>query len=201
MGEKYQLNFLNNSSRGGYAAIFQKLPDTYAGNWIPLAWFTKACNPSTEINFTWSLDYSFVWGETGALKPGIIFKASQTVEADLNMGNQITLDYNEYGYLFSEPASFSQAQGKLVINTTGRVPNNKATLGVGMSGNGSFVIQATPNYAFEYIPHPTYYIVFGDYVQGQVMDSTHFTKAKKIVFDNNEYTKSVTLNSDNTWTV
>ena len=40
------------------------------------------------------MDYNFVWSETGPLKPGAIFAASQSPSANLADENKITLTHH-----------------------------------------------------------------------------------------------------------
>jgi hypothetical protein len=71
---------------------------------MALAWLTAPAWPGTTVSFTWSLDYSFVWSNTGALQPGDTFTAQETVPADpdnLN-ANQILFDYGDGSFHFRQ---------------------------------------------------------------------------------------------------
>ncbi len=86
----YSLTCVNDSQLSGSFAVFQKpLPSTMPGNVFSLAWFARPAAPGSRVTFTWGLDYCFTWSETGILKPGVKFAASQVVAADTNGLNQI----------------------------------------------------------------------------------------------------------------
>ncbi|MCY1669179.1 hypothetical protein [Rhizobium sp. SL86] len=48
-------------------------------------------------------------------------------------------------------------------------PNNTA-VGIGMAGSGTFVTEAQPNMTAPFIPYPTYWMIFGNFETGEVMD-------------------------------
>ena len=180
---------------------------------MSLAWFAQKCNPGTKCNFNWTIDYFFVWGETGVLVPGINFSASQTVAAGLTSNNQITFDYNG-AFLFEGQGTFTPS-GSLYINETTNIPMNTASVGFGMSGAGTFVVQAQPNINVIFTPNPKYYMVFGIFNQGDVLDTQQMFRSTpggareiqqiscivEVDFPANVYTLYVTFNANNTWTV
>lgn len=199
-GQPYTVVFVNNSPSAGNFCLYQKDPNMNVPNVMSLAWFTKYTYPTTKASFTWSIDYSFVWSETGQLVPGVLFLASQTVPAGLTSNNTITLDYNQ-AYVFKNQQTGTPS-GSLVINDSATVPVNKASVGIGMSGAGTFVVQAQPNTTQTFTPHPQYWATFGNYQQGQVLDVQNMvSQSVQINFPPNSYTVLVTLNPDNTWTV
>lgn len=201
MGQQYQINFINNSVNSGDVCVFQQVPNAYANDWVSLAWFSKKSNPNVHINFTWTIDYSFQWAQTGQLNNGVVFKANQSIPADLNSQNQVSFDQNNYGYLFNNQATGGQS-GDLTILTTANIPNYDASVGIAMSGNSSFAKQATPNSTFIFEPHPCYYIAFGTFETGAVLDtSVQYGISKKIVFPTGVYSLTATLNADNSWTI
>jgi hypothetical protein len=201
MGQKYQVTFINNSVNGGDVCVFQQVPDVYAKEWVSLAWFTKTANPNVNINFSWTIDYSFQWAQTGVLNQGVIFDASQNFPADLTQNNQITFDSNDYGYLFSNQVTGGQS-GDLTIITSANIPNNESSIGIGMSGSGTFAKQASPNSTYVFEPHPSYYIAFGTFETGVVLDtSVQYGASKALTFPTGVYSLVATLNEDNTWTV
>ena len=180
---------------------FPEATDTGVEDVFSLAWFAKKANPSTSVTFKWSLDYSFVWDETGVLTPGVTFDASQVVSADPANTNQnaVTFDCPDGAYQF-EPAQ-GPAPGSLYINESGNIPANQASVGVGMAGYGIFADQAQPNLNLAFTPDPNYWIIAGTFVQGQVMAEETFTQAAPVVFPDNVYSMTATLQANNTWSV
>ncbi|OOF00977.1 RhiA [Salinivibrio sp. MA351] len=199
MSQQYSVKFINNSANEGNVAIFQTVPDQKALNVFSLAWFSKFVNPAVHETFKWNIDYSFVWSDTGEVKPGVIFEGGQEVTADLEKSNTIELDYNG-GYLFGNP-SFSGKAGSLYIDESANVPMKQAAVGIGMSNAGTFVKPAQPNLHLEFEPHPTYWIVFGNYQQGEILDIEEITNAVEIKFEPNVYDMVATLKPDNTWSI
>lgn len=100
---KYKLTFANHSTNVGDVCVYQNDPDIGVHNVMSLAWFAKRTAPETIVTFSWEINYNFVWSETGQIKPGIVFTASQTKDADLENKNQVTLKHPDNYYTFSEP--------------------------------------------------------------------------------------------------
>lgn len=196
---QYSVKFVNSSTNSGNVALFQQLPDQRAQNIFSLAWFSKFVNPNVHEIFKWEVDYSFVWSDTGEIKPGIIFEGGEEIAADLTTANSITLDYNG-GYFFS-PTSFSGQSGSLYIDESANVPLKQAAVGIGMSKAGTFVKATQPNLHLEFVPHPSYWIVFGDFQQGEILDIEQITDAVEIKFGPNIYEMVATLKQDNSWAI
>jgi hypothetical protein len=199
-GPTYSLIFVNNSTQNGSACIYQQDPDITIPDVMSLAWFTKSTSPTTKVIFTWSIDYQFVWSETGNLVPGVIFVASQTWDADLSTKNQVTFTKVDGPYTFTAQTQGPRT-GSLYISEEPSIPPNQASVGVGMSGFGTFAVQAQPNTSLVFTPHPQYWITFGNYTQGEVMDISEVNAPAQIEFPANVYSMTAILNNDNTWTI
>lgn len=200
MTTNYSIDFENNSVNAGDVCIYQTQPDIGVYNVMSLAWLTKKAASNSDVKFTWGIDYSFVWSETGELKPGVIFEASQNIPADLDTDNQIKLTYPDGYYEFSE-TSVGPNPGNLYISEGARIPINQASVGIGMSGAGTFVVQAQPNMNLMFTPHPVYWITFGNFEPGQVLDIEQVTNKAEIPFPANCYEMKAVLNQDNTWDI
>ncbi|UJX41481.1 protein RhiA [Desulfovibrio sp. JY] len=200
MSTQYTLNVSNSSARPGYFCIYQTFDEQEVMiNLFSLAWFSKGCNPGTQVSFRWSIDYGFCWGETETLVPGVTFAASETKDGDPSRidQNSTNLTHNAFGYNFTG-ASKTAPMGTLGIFTDDTVPVNKAAVGISMGGSPALVVQAGPNLDFIFKPHPRYWICFGNYIQGQVIDLNMMTAAQEIEFFPNEYTIYATLQPNNT---
>lgn len=197
---KYNLVFHNDSSQFGNLCVYQTNPDITDPNVMSLAWFAKKAYPTTRMSFTWDTSYHFVWDETGVLRPGVIFDASQSWEADPKASNQVTFSYENGAYTFRDLGR-GPRPNSLYIAEDITIPPNQASVGIGMSGSGTFVVQAQPNMNLMFAPHPKYWVTFGNYQQGQVLDITEITNKSEVLFPNGVYTMEVTLNGDNTFTV
>lgn len=198
MGTKYSLTCFNNSSQLGSFAVFQRAPSiTVPANVFSLAWFARAAHPGTQVTFEWTVDYSFVWSETGILQPGINFKASQTVPADPFVQNFTQLTEDTYGATYFTPPNTSGAVGSLTIQQLSNVVPDRTSVGVGMSGAGTFVVQAAPNMTAVFTPHPNYWVIFGNYETGQVMDIENVTGSVEATYAGSMTSRTVNLQPNN----
>jgi len=197
----YNLIFVNNSSQLGSACVYQQDPGIGMLDVLSLAWFSKAAAPTSRVQFNWTGDYSFVWSETGTLVPGAMFTASQTWDADLSRTNQVQFTYLAGGAYTFQNQTHGPRPGSLYILEDGTIPPNQASVGIGMGGSGTFVMQAQPNMQAIFTPTPQYWITFGNYIQGEVLDLTTINNPAEIVFPPNVYSMTAILSPNNTWTV
>ena len=202
--ERYHILFVNNSPNIGSACLYQLYQKVNSDfdpvpGLMSLAWFAKVIAPATRDVFDWTMDYCFVWAGLGRLKPGNLFKPSQVLPADPSSTNKITFSSDGENFSFQNPAE-QRPQGNLYINAGPFYPN-QAAVGIGMSGNGTFAAPARPQWLYSFTPRGTYWIAFGDYKQGQVLDVTQINNPAEIVFPPGIYSMTVTLNRDNSWTI
>lgn len=197
---QYSINFINNSSNSGNFMCFQKDPDISTDGVMSLAWFAKYAHPNTNIRFDWEIDYSFVWGQTGELIPGVMFYAGETLDADLEQNNKVTLRYLDGAYTFTNQTT-QEPGGSLYVYEDDTVPLKMASVGIGMSGAGTFVVQAQPNMNVTFTPHPTYWVAFGNYQTGEVLDIQEINNDAQVEFPPGVYAMNAILNMDNTWTI
>jgi len=204
---QYSIVFQNNSSNFGNAAVYQTDANIGVPNVMSLAWFSQSAYPTTNIVFDWDVDYSFVWGETGVLIPGVTFSASQTWAADPVTANQIDLTFAGQPTLVTPPAftftnlTAAGTAGSLTIAQDGTIPMNLGSAGLAVSGSPAFVAPAQPNINLVFTPHPSYWITFGNYTPGQVLDVESITNSAQIPFPPNVYTMYATCNADNSWSI
>ncbi len=195
---KYSLTCMNNSQLSGSFAVFQKAPpSTIPGNVFSLAWFARPTAPGSQVTFSWGLDYSFVWSETGLLQPGINFAASQAVAADPDRLNLVQLTKDKYGATTFGHANGNGALGSLTIQQLSNVAPNKTSVGIGMSGSGTFAVQAAPNMTAVFTPHPNYWVVFGNYETGDVMDIQDVTEAVEVTYGGALTSRTANLSIEN----
>lgn len=199
-GAQYTVYFVNNSENYGSACLFQRDPGGGGPDVLPLAWFSQVSRPTTRISFRWSVDYCFVWAETGQLMPGVVFEASQMLPADLSRGNKVTFASQWGSYSFQNQTAGPQP-GSLYIQQDATIPERQVAVGIGMSGSGTFAAQAQPNTILAFTPRPNYWIAFGRFIQGQVLDVEQLYNAAEIMFPPGVYSMMVTLNANNTLTI
>jgi hypothetical protein len=201
-GVQYTLTFLNNSTLSADFCLFQQDPDLGVSDALPLAWFTKyvLSGQGQQAVFYWSINYSFVWGQTGQLIPGVTFNASQILPADLSTSNQVTLNQVSGAYEFIDQTAGSR-NGELYITENGTIQLDTVSVGIGMSGSGTFAVQGEPNMNLVFTPHPQYWCAFGTFTPGEVLDVEEITNTAQISYPPNTYAMYAILNQDNTWTI
>ncbi|MGO4624549.1 protein rhiA [Ensifer sp. 2YAB10] len=198
----YTLTCVNNSQLSGSFAVFQRPPETMGPtDVLSLAWLARPTAPDSRVTFAWSPDYCFIWSETGLLQPGISFSASQVKPADPGGENLIQLTQDAVGATtFSNPGA-SGTPGSLTIEQLSNVVPNRTSVGIGMAGSGTFVVQGAPNMTAAFTPHPNYWVVFGNYEIGAVLDFEEVTGAVEVVYGGSLTSRTATLGLDNLITV
>lgn len=198
--QNYTLRFKNRSNSQHDFLVYQQCIDVNTPYVYTLAWFAKPVANGVDVDFTWSINYSFVWSEQGVVKPGITFNARQALAADLTSANLVNFTQSDSAFQFANLTG-TGAQGSLTIDCDDTIPKGAATIGVGMSRNGTHVVAAEPNYAAVFTPHPEYWISFGSYVPGQVIDTQTMVNSDQVEFPANVYQMTATLDSGNNWTL
>lgn len=200
--QEYSLTLKNESSQDWVFYVYQTMPNM-SEKMLSLAWFASPypIAPQDEIEFRWSIQYNFVWGDTGELKPGINYNARGPRNANLDSLNLTNFGFNEGGApTLSEPQKDSKNKGTLVINDQDNIPSKKFSVGIGMSGKGTFVEQAGPDLHHFFTPNPTYWIGAATKRKiGDVLDIKTITDSAKVEFQTGIYDVTKTLNSTNKW--
>ncbi|AEI61952.1 hypothetical protein LILAB_00080 [Corallococcus macrosporus] len=71
-----------------------------------------------------------------------------------------------------------------------------------MGDAGTFATQAGANLTHTFIPTPSYWVAAGvDQKVGTVLDIQTVTQTAPVIYPDNVYSLTATLNDDNTWTV
>ncbi len=199
MAYNYSLTVNNKSQHSGYFMVYQNDP----GNWDPqalsLAWFAKFSNPSptSKVQFSWTVDWGFSWAETGELKPGIQFLASETYDPTGGK-NQISLDYNG-AYMFTDPTQGTDP-ARFYLKESSKIPvSSKASVGMTMSGSTVYATQARPNNNLTFSPHPRYFLAYGNYEPGEVIDVSTVNNPLELAYPTGVYSLTTTLNADDSW--
>lgn len=199
-GNPYSLTLINSSAMSWTFYVYQQIPNQLSANVFSLAWFCSPFTimPGNQITFQWTIDYTFVWGATGMLIPGVTFYASGQRAANLVSANTTTFS-NSPGPNLSAPVA-GQPQGSLVISDAANVPNNVYSVGIGMGSAGTFVTNAGANLTHIFTPTPTYWIAAGTNVQiGTVLNIATITQNAQVTFPPNIFALTYTLGLDNTW--
>ncbi len=199
-GPIFTLICQNQSSRSGSFCVFQQDPTLGVSGAQSVAWMVKPAHPTTTVTFKWTTDYDFVWSQTGELTSGIVISSSQVWPADLDTTNQVTFTLIGGAFTFENQTQGSQA-GTLYIVEDQTIPADTASVGIGMAEKATFLTQAQPNVTLGFSPNPQIWLVFGDYLDGEVLNVSAMANPVQIVYGNNIYSMTAILNADNTWAV
>lgn len=201
IGTTYSLTLENRSNQNWTFYVYQEQPQP-TSNVFSLAWFASPwlIRPGGDsIKFEWTIDYNFVWSATGSLQPGVTFTASGVKNADPSGPNTTTFDLAGGAPGLTDPVVGPPA-GSLVILDGADVPANTFSVGIGMSGVGTYAVQAGANLKHQFTPTPNYWIAAGTNIQvGDVLDIQTVSQNEQIVFPPSVFALTYTLNDQNLW--
>lgn len=124
------------------------------------------------------------------------------MEANLVNRNAIQLQYIDNGFTFGPVGS--GPKGSLYINQDRTVPGtgntNQGSVGIGMSGAGTFVVPSEPGYRLQFAPEPQYWIALGTYNPGDVVDQSGMTDPARLEFSSGNF-KANCRYSTNGWDI
>ncbi|MFD3942971.1 hypothetical protein [Streptomyces sp. NPDC058579] len=198
----YTVTAHNNSTQFQTVCLYQRAVGLGVPSAFSLAWLLAPCRPGGHVTFTWSEVYSFVWAPTGTLTPGIVFSHWDQLAADpddqsLN-GTGFGFDNGKYGFV---PATSGAPQvGSLGIDVLATVPQDTASVGIGMSSAPVFAAQADPGADLVFTPHPQYWIAAGTYTRGEVLDVEEIEATAELPFDGT-FTQQAVLQPTGDWII
>lgn len=203
-GTPYTLTIINDSEIDDENAIVFQQDPNLPSDVQSLAWLSKMCHAGTNVTFNWSIQYNFVWGQTGTLKPGINYDAGQVIDADINGLNTVSLSYVDGGFEFGTPTADPSINGSLLINEDASVPGSgsedQGSVGIGMFGAGTFVVPTQAVTGVQFKPTPTYWIAFGSYQAGTVVDESILTCPQVLPFPDGQTDAKATFDGKS-WTI
>lgn len=198
METNFELIFKNNSSNSGDVCIFLQEPNE--NDLQSLVWLSKDANPNTTVTIQWAVDYNVVWSET-EVKNGITITSSQVLPAGIEQDNEITLTKKDDAYQFINQTTNSGLDGMITILCDNSVVANQATIGLEISGKLAISTPAIPSFSSMFTPNNQYWIAFGNFTEGEILDTETFTKAAEIDFSSGVTNMTAILNADDTWTI
>lgn len=201
MATTYNLTCKNESRSDGTFCVYQTMPDQN-DDIYSLAWFAKQAHYRTTVIFDWDIQHCVSWGETGELRPGVRYTASQINDADPSNTSKNSFDFlkRNNAYTFQN-SSVATSKGTIGIHCRDNIPNRDASIGLGMNGKTAFATQALMNFNFIFMPKVRYWLAFGRYEVGEVMDLHRSTNAVEIRYSPNVYEITATLGEDYRWTL
>lgn len=202
--QQYSLWFVNGSVRSGKVCVYHDNNNVSSSvsDLKVLAWMLTGANQSVTVQFTWTIDYNFVWFDYAPIR------SQQIKPANLSSTNSIGLSHNQYGFYFQQPPS-SDIVNTLSITEDDSLPvRNNAVVGIGIHNAGTFAAAVTPNSKLTFTPASnlsdwSYWISFGQYTfeVNDPLTIPTLNNPEKISFPYGVYTMTATLNEGNTWTI
>lgn len=198
-GFTHSVVFVNQSNNEGDVCLFQTLKQPVAGT-SPVAWLARHVMPTTTQTFQWIGNPYFVWSNSASsLDPGVIVIGSQAWAAGLSENNRVTLTYVNTAYTFQNLSTGSPA-GALTVQQDGSIPFGQAVTGIGMDGYATIVATTQPNTNLSIVPDTKYWISFGSFIRGAVIDPAAIVSAE-IVFPVNVLSMTAIYTTENKWTI
>lgn len=208
-GQPYTLTVRNMNSKLQQFALFQTIPNIPGPSKSPLslAWMlgTAAGSRDSKNNsyaeFFWQIDYAVTTGyvhELGSTLNPRRFSAASDIAANVDTQNRLEITY--MGSFPNGVPAFPKApekgeSGLITVGADDTIPTavqqssveTSLNVGISMDGKPTVVMQLLPNETYRFTPHPTYYIISGAFIQGQVIDTAISTSAFQV-----EYREGVT---------
>jgi rhizosphere induced protein len=209
MSDIYTLTFVNQSNNNWDFCCFQEDPNIKAPGVMSLAWFAFPVAPTTAVSFSWQIAYQFVWSQIGQLSAGVKFSASQKWDASLTSSNSVDFTRKPNKAFTFQNQMAAGVPGTLFINQDDTIPADTAAVGINMgivgaplgAGSGTFVVPAQPNITASFSPHPSYWVTFGQFVPGQVLDTQQITQKARVDYPVNVYDMVAVLGPNNKWKI
>ena len=201
--QEYILRCVNESNSNWVFYVYQTLP-SQTPEMFSLAWFASPylIAPGNFIEFVWFTTYEFVWGNTGVVRPGVTFRAGGIKEADLVEKNRTSFGIVNSAPDLTIPEKDPSNAGSLVIQDMANIPADTYSVGIGMSGYGTFLVQAEPNLTHIITPTPQYWIAAGQEVQvGDILNIQTVTNSGEVIFPPNIFAQEAKLNRLNEWEI
>lgn len=198
----YTLTCTNNSQLHGSFTVFQKPPKITAPAVVhPLAWLARPTAPGSQVTFSWNTNYNFVWAEAGDIASEIYFKASQVIPADPNGLNFVQLTKDSSGATIFSGQNTTGDIGSLTIRQLSNIVSGEIAIGIGMSGSAIYAITSAPNITAVFTPIPNYWIIFGNYEMGDIINPADIDGAVQLTYSGSLTAHTAVLNSDNLITI
>lgn len=196
MPTTYSISAKNNSTQNGSFCLYQETDNPLDQS---LAWLTKRATPNSTVQFNWNPDYSFVQAETGILMPDVIFSPSQSIKADLDKNNMITLTAENGKSTFADQRD--GVTNMLSIQCSSAIKSNQVNAGIGISGFPALLREAVPNLEMNFNPQSKFRLAFGNFRQGELLDTNQIFGYVMIDFQLGIPNYKAIYNPNETWNV
>lgn len=149
-----------------------------------LAWMAAPCPPGNTMVFQWVLKYSILFSNTSNLSPGAQFTSIGGVDVDPVQGDVYTLSADGATYSFKgHSTAIKGTPGTVGAQTDCSVKNNQVSLALGIIGIPVFACDTQTNSVVAFTPKPKYYLAFGQYQQGTVLNEASMSHSIELNFE------------------
>lgn len=194
--QSYSITFVNESSKEQDFMIYQSLAEKTG-----LAWFAEPIRIGGNRKFEWRETFGFVWANMPKFAPGSVFIAEETVPASVDYNNNIEFSRQGSNFFFQN-ANDKGGKGNLTIKTTDLVPAGMVALGLSMQNAPMFAYEAETNRTnIITVGAIEYWIVAGNFKQGEVLDLKQIENNCRVKFPPNIFAVKATLDANGTWTL
>lgn len=194
------LLFRNESTKEGAVCVFQTDASLGVPEAQPVAWLVKSAAPKTSVLFQWLTRYCFVWAQTCHLSPGVVVRSSQVWPSTPRARNEVVFRREQQTYTFA-PAEREGTEGTLSIITDATVERDQAVIGIGMAELPTFLVPARPDQVVTFQPQPSYWITFGQFAPGQIVEQEARAAAVALPFSPTVDAVAAVLRPDQSWLV
>ncbi|TGQ54197.1 hypothetical protein EN836_11805 [Mesorhizobium sp. M1C.F.Ca.ET.193.01.1.1] len=202
-GQPYSLTVLNQNSKFQQFALFQTIPDIVGPsvNPVSLAWMLGGAAPGSVSNpsqsvFSWEINYQVNTGyiqDQGTTINPRRFTTASNADVMINTQNAIGITYLgpfPYGAPAFPAGPTNGKAGLISVQSDDKIPTAvvqasqsvSVNVGIAMNAKPTIVVQALPNLLYQFTPKPTYYIIAGSFVQGQVIDTATSSNAYQVAY-------------------
>ncbi len=201
---QYSLKCVNNSKSSWCFYIYQRMSNQSDNDIYSLVWMASPYKIGLQsfIIFTWSLNDSFWWFNTGNLQEEVIPKSGGTVSASLTSNNSTTFNIENNTPQLSIPVSGTPPD-EFLMKGGNNIPNFTFSTGIGMSNFSTYIKQANANTAQEFDSNTTFWVAAAT-SQKEVTETLGQTKISNTAmfsFPLNKYSLTAYFEEDNLWTI
>ena len=209
----YTVTLSNLSTQFGDFVIYQTIPEQERNSKLySIVWMRARLSEGQQHLFKWDTKYSLMWADTKSLVVGTSIdnatKAIKAVSPNDITKNTLTLIKKNGGFLFDNFSTDGQ-HGILTIKTANTIPNNIASAGVAMDNKSVILMNVFLNMTYKFTPDSTYWIVFGNFNEAEILDTNNihsrnknfFSEPMKIVFPINVDDIFIVFKEDNSFEI
>lgn len=180
--------------------LYQDIPGRFNSEIYQLAWVVQPCAYGEQIKFTWTTSYQYQWGVLEEFENGARFDPSSNFPCELDELEENSIQLVSVGNTYQfQRNHHSNIGGNLPIRK-GKDIDKSIAVGIAMDGKSVFATQGNSSVSSLIVPQPDYYVTFGNFKEGQVIDRQAAIDPLKIEFTGSNHLE-ITLDEGFQWHV